>query len=299
MKFIIKSLFTLVIAMTTLFFALRLAPGNPVERLLGPEAKQEEIDKYTKDLGLDLPLVIQYKNFAKGLVQLDLGNSFYSKKSVVELLSEKMQPTLLLAFLSILLSTPIGIILGIKSANSKGKAPDYVIRIWTLLLLSFPIFSLAPIIVLIFSIKLGLFPVSEWITPKHMVLPVLTLVLPLSSVIARVMRNKYLEEKSSLWVTVLKAKGLSRRAIIARLAKICFPTILNVVAIQLSVVMAGTIITETIFDIPGVGSLLFEAISNRDYPVVQGAIAYSTLIYMFVYIFIDFLNSRIDPRIES
>lgn len=299
MKFIIKSLFTLVIAMTTLFFALRLAPGNPVERLLGPEAKQEEIDKYTKDLGLDLPLVIQYKNFAKGLVQLDLGTSFYSKKSVVELLYEKMQPTLLLAFLSILLSTPIGIILGIKSANSKGRAPDYVIRIWTLLLLSFPIFSLAPIIVLIFSIKLGLFPVSEWITPKHMVLPVLTLVLPLSSVIARVMRNKYLEEKSSLWVTVLKAKGLSRRAIIVRLAKICFPTILNVVAIQLSVVMAGTIITETIFDIPGVGSLLFEAISNRDYPVVQGAIAYSTLIYMFVYIFIDFLNSKIDPRIES
>lgn len=299
MKFILKSLFTLIIAMTTLFFALRLAPGNPVERLLGPEAKQEEIDKYTKDLGLDLPLIVQYKNFAKGIVQLDLGTSFYSKKSVVELLTEKMQPTLLLAFLSIFLSTPIGILLGIKSANNKGKIPDYAIRVWTLLLLSFPIFSLAPIIVLIFSIKLGLFPVSEWLTVRHMVLPVLTLVLPLSSVIARVMRNKYLEEKSSLWVTVLKAKGLSRKAIILRLAKICFPTILNVVAIQLSVVMAGTIITETIFDIPGVGSLLFEAISNRDYPVVQGAIAYSTLIYMFVYILIDFLNSKIDPRIES
>lgn len=299
MKFIIKSLFTITIAMTTLFFALRLAPGNPVERLLGPEAKQEDIIKYTQELGLDQPLIIQYKNFVNGLLHLDLGNSFYSKKSVMDLLKEKMVPTLMLAVFSILISTPIGIFLGIKSANKKGKYQDYTIRIWTLLLLSFPIFSLAPIIVLIFSIKLGLFPVSEWTTPRHMVLPILTLVLPLSSVIARVMRNKYLEEKSSLWVTVLKAKGLSRTQIVSRLAKICLPTILNVVAIQLSVVMAGTIITETIFDIPGIGSLLFEAISNRDYPVVQGAIAYSTLIYMFVYLLIDFLNSKIDPRIEA
>lgn len=298
MKFFLKSLFTLFFALTTLFFALRLTPGDPVERLLGPEAKQEDINKYRTDLGLDQPLHLQYKNFIKGLAVLDLGNSFYSKASVVTMLKEKMKPTLTLAIFSILISTPIGIFLGILSAIKRGKVQDYTIRIYTLLLLSFPIFSLAPILVLLLSIKLGIFPVSEWLSLRHMVLPILTLVLPLSSVIARVMRNKYLEEISSLWVLVLKAKGLSRKQVMFRLSKICLPTILNVVAIQLSVVMAGTIITETIFDIPGVGSLLFEAIGNRDYPVVQGAIAYSTLIYMFVYMFIDYINTKLDPRIS-
>lgn len=130
-----------------------------------------------------------------------------------------------------------------------------------------------------------------------MVLPVVTLVLPLSSVVTRVMRNKFLEENNQLWVLVLHAKGMHVKDILLRTVKICMPTILNVVAIQLSVVLAGTMITETIFDIPGVGSLLFEAIGNRDYPIVQGVIAYSTVIYMLIYFFVDYLNSKLDPRI--
>ncbi|MFG1484175.1 ABC transporter permease [Halobacteriovorax sp. HFRX-2_2] len=297
MKLFLKSFFTLFFAITTIFFALRLTPGDPVERLLGPEAKVEEIQKYRAELGLDKGLVEQYVDFAKGIITLDLGKSFFKKESVVTLIKQNLPPTLVLALISILISTPIGIGIGVISAIKKSQLPDTAIRVITLTLLSFPIFSLAPLLVLVFSIKLGIFPVSQWESFMHMVIPVTTLVLPLSSVIVRVMRNKYLEEESQLWVLVLNAKGLSNSAIVYRLVKICMPTILNVVAIQLSVVLAGTVITETIFDIPGLGSLLFEAINNRDYPLVQGIIAYSTVIYMLVYVLVDYLNEKIDPRI--
>ncbi|EPZ51982.1 ABC transporter, permease protein [Bacteriovorax sp. BAL6_X] len=297
MKLFLKSFFTLFFAITTIFFALRLTPGDPVERLLGPEAKVEEIQKYRAELGLDKGLVEQYFDFAKGIITLDLGMSFFKKESVVTLIKQNLPPTLVLALISILISTPIGIGIGVVSAIKKSQLPDTTIRVITLTLLSFPIFSLAPLLVLVFSIKLGIFPVSQWESVMHMVIPVTTLVLPLSSVIVRVMRNKYLEEESQLWVLVLNAKGLTNSAIIYRLVKICMPTILNVVAIQLSVVLAGTVITETIFDIPGLGSLLFEAINNRDYPLVQGIIAYSTVIYMLVYVLVDYLNEKIDPRI--
>ncbi len=297
MRFLGKSLITLIFAISTIFFALRLTPGDPVERLLGPEAKVEEVNKYRTQLGLDQSLVRQYGNFLKGVFAFDLGKSFFKKKDVVELLSKRMKPTMTLALLSILLSTPIGVFIGVVSALRKSKLTDSAIRMATLGLLSFPIFSLAPLLVLVFAVKLGLFPVSEWSSWKHMVLPIITLVLPLSSVVTRVMRNKFLEENNQLWVLVLHAKGMFKKDIVLRTVKICLPTILNVVAIQLSVVLAGTMITETIFDIPGVGSLLFEAIGNRDYPIVQGVIAYSTVIYMLIYFFVDFLNEKLDPRI--
>lgn len=298
MRLLLKSLLTFFFAITTIFFALRLTPGDPVERLLGPEAKVEEIERVRSDFGLDQSLPKQYVEFTKGIITFDLGKSYVKRKPVVTLIQEHLSPTLVLAILSIILATPIGVLIGVISAVNKSRLPDTSIRIVTLTLLSFPIFSLAPMLVLVFSIWLGIFPVSQWLSYKHMVIPVITLVLPLSSVIVRVMRNKYLEEESQLWVLVLNAKGLSNTSIIYRLVKICMPTILNVVAIQLSVVLAGTVITETIFDIPGLGSLLFEAINNRDYPLVQGVIGYSTVIYMLVYVVVDYLNEKLDPRIS-
>jgi peptide/nickel transport system permease protein len=115
----------------------------------------------------------------------------------------------------------------------------------------------------------------------------------------RVTRNKYLEETNGQWVTVIRAKGLSEVSILLRILKVCLPTILNIVSIQLSVVIAGTMITETIFDIPGMGSLLFDGIQNRDYPIVQGVIIYSTVTYMLIYFIIDYVNEWIDPRTQS
>ncbi|MDD0854456.1 ABC transporter permease [Halobacteriovorax sp. GB3] len=296
---LLYSLLTIFLAVTLIFFIIRLSPGDPVERILGPEASLEEIEAYRTQLGLNLPVLKQYLSFLGGLVKGDLGQSLFKKKDVLELLKVHMGPTIMLAFLTVSISAPLGTLMGIWAGFRKSGLADNFLRIFSLLALSFPIFSLAPILVLIFSIKLNLLPVSEWTTWKHTILPVLTLVLPLSSIVSRVSRNKFLEERSEPWVQVLKAKGLCNRAVLFRLMKVCLPTILNIVAIQLSVVLAGTMISETIFDIPGMGLLLFDAISNRDYPIVQGVILYSTVIYMGVYFLIDFVNSIIDPRIKA
>jgi peptide/nickel transport system permease protein len=153
--------------------------------------------------------------------------------------------------------------------------------------------------VLIFSIKLGWLPVSEWGELRHIVLPVVTLAMPLSAVITRVTRNKFLEENKAQWVVVLKSKGLNEIQILKRIIRVCLPTILNIISIQLSVVIAGTMITETIYDIPGLGTMLFEAIGARDYPVVQAVIIYSTFSYMAIYFLVEYLNEMIDPRLQE
>lgn len=241
----------------------------------------------------------QYKEYLKGLTKGDMGKTIFGNKDVKELLKERMRPTILLAAVSVAISAVVGIFLGILAGYKKNEGFDKLSRVISLFALSFPIFSLAPLMVLLFSIKLNLLPVSEWGTLKHMFLPIITLVIPLSAIVMRVTRNKYLEEVHSQWVMVTRSKGLSEPSILLRVLKVCLPTILNVVSIQLSVVIAGTMITETIFDIPGMGSLLFDGIQNRDYPIVQGVIVYSTVTYMVIYFLIDFVNEKLDPRTQS
>lgn len=297
-KKFLYALLTIFVALTTIFFVIRLSPGDPVEAVLGQKATQEEILKLKTQLGLDLPFFAQYKLFLLEIGKGSLGKTIFGAKDVKELLRERMKPTIILAAVSVTLSASIGMFLGVLAGYRKNKAFDKISRIISLFALSFPIFSLAPLLVLFFSIKLNLFPVSEWGDTKHIFLPVLSLVIPLSSIIMRVTRNKYLEEVHSQWVVVIRAKGLSEIAILLRVLKVCLPTILNIVSIQLSVVIAGTMITETIFDIPGMGSLLFDGIQNRDYPIVQGVIIYSTLTYMLIYFIIDYINEWIDPRTQ-
>lgn len=288
--------FTIFIALTAIFFVIRLSPGDPVETILGERAKHEEIVKLKSQLGLDKSLGEQYSHFLKGLARGDMGKSLFGAKDIKALLKERMKPTMMLAALSVTLAACLGMFLGMMAGVNRNKGFDKFSRFLSLFALSFPIFSLAPLLVYIFSIKLNLFPVSEWGDLRHVFLPILTLVIPLSAVIMRVTRNKYLEEANSQWVLVTRSKGLSEAAILFRILKICLPTILNVVAIQLSVVIAGTMITETIFDIPGMGSLLFDGIQNRDYPIVQGVIIYSTVTYMMIYFALDYINEKIDPR---
>lgn len=295
----IYALVTIFVALTTIFFVIRLSPGDPVETVLGQKATHEEITKLKVQLGLDLPMSSQYKAYLLGLMHGDLGKTIFGNKDVKEQMKERMAPTIILAATSVSLAAVLGIFLGILAGYKKNKGFDKFSRLISLFALSFPIFSLAPLMVLIFSIKLNLFPVSEWGSLKHMFLPIITLVIPLSAIVMRVTRNKYLEEAHSQWVMVTRSKGLSDTSILLRILKVCLPTILNVVSIQLSVVIAGTMITETIFDIPGMGSLLFDGIQNRDYPIVQGVIVYSTVTYMIIYFLIDFINEKLDPRTAS
>lgn len=297
-----KSLYFLVnilLVTSIVFFALRLSPGDPIEKILGPQAKEIEYTALREKLNLHLDLWSQYKIFIKGIFTFDLGESLFSKKSVIDLIIARLVPTLSIAFFSIFFSSIIGVFWGTFLGIKKESKWDSVGRILTLLGLSFPIFSLAPIFVYIFSIKLQMLPVSEWGGIEHAILPILTLVVPLSSILSRVVRNRFLEEKNGPWVQVLFSKGLKPIQVYLRVLKACMPTINNVIAIQLSVVLAGTMISETIFDIPGLGSLLLDAIQGRDYPVVQGIVAYSASIYLLTYYVTEIINRFIDPRIET
>ena len=295
----LKFLLTTFSALILVFLALRLAPGDPVEKILGPEAELREVQALRVDLGLDKSLNEQFIDYMKLLSQGSLGKSLFKKKDVLQMIALHLKPSVIIGCFAIIISGLVGIFLGAWAALNQENLKDKLQRVFSLLWLSFPIFSLAPILVLIFSIILGWFPVSEWGDTKHIFLPVLTLVLPLSSVISRVTRNRFLEEKSSPWVLVLKAKGLHPLRRHIHVLRSIMPTIMNVIAIQMSVLLAGTMVTESIFDIPGLGQLLFEAIQNRDYPLVQGVIVYVGMLYLLVYFFIDIINSKIDPRIRD
>lgn len=284
---------------STVFFALRLAPGDPVEKILGPNANFEQRQELRQQLGLDLTMSKQYLNYLGDVIQFSLGDSLFKRKEVIDLVSERIGPTGTIAIVVMVVSLFLGTLIGFVSGMNKSNRIDNSLRLISVVFLAFPIFSLGPLLVIVFAIKFQIFPVSEWGELKHLFLPCITLIIPISSVISRVTRNKYLEESKALWVRVLIAKGMSNVQIQFRILKICLPTILNVVAIQLSVLLAGTLITENIFDIPGLGGLLLEGIQNRDYPVVQGVILYSSLIYMFVYFSFDYLNGYLDPRIQN
>lgn len=291
--------FTMYLSLTAIFFVVRMSPGDPVELILGPNAKSEELIKLKNQLGLDKTLGQQYKEYLQKLMKGDLGKSLVGSKDVKAEIKSRMTATLILATLSVSLSSFIGIFLGLVAGNFKSSQWDSLVRVISLAFMSFPLFSLAPILVLIFSIKLGWLPVSEWGELKHVFLPVITLAMPLSAVVTRVTRNKFLEENKAQWVVVLKSKGLSQLQILKRIIRVCLPTILNIISIQLSVVIAGTMITETIYDIPGLGTLLFEAIGARDYPVVQAVIIYSTFSYMVIYFAVEYINELIDPRLQE
>lgn len=296
---LLKGLITAWFVASAAFFCLRLSPGDPVERILGPQARAEQIEIYRKSLGLDLPVLAQYKNFLYNLVHLDWGKSLFKDQTVLELIQNAMVPTATLAIIAVSLAFVLASLLGVLAAKNRGNLLDHVLRFFTLSALSFPIFSLAPILIILFSIQLGWLPVSELISPLHYILPCMSLVIPLTSVLSRVIRNQFLESNSEPWINVLRAKGLSENSITLRIYKVCLPTTLNVVSMQLSVVLAGAMITETIFDIPGLGKLLLGAIENRDYPLVQGLIIYTSLIYLILYVITDIINAKIDPRLVS
>ncbi len=299
LKSLLKGLVTAWFVASAAFLCLRLSPGDPVERILGVQARPEQIEAFRQKLGLDLSMTQQYQKFAVGLVKLDWGKSLFKDKDVLTMIGDSLVPTAQLALIAIVLSFFFASFLGCYSAVLKGKWQDHLIRLFGLTSLSFPIFSLAPILIIVFSIKLGWLPVSELTTPLHYILPIITLVLPLTSVLTRVVRNQFLEASHEPWIAVLKAKGMSDISIYLRIYKVCLPTIMNLVSMQLSVILAGAMITETIFDIPGLGKLLLTAIENRDYPLVQGLIIYTSFIYLVLYVLTDILNLKIDPRLEQ
>lgn len=284
---------------TIVFLLIHLIPGDPVEIMLGESAVAAQKEELRRDLKLDRPIAAQYAEFLGGLATGDLGVSFRSREPVLREILSRFPATLLLAAASLLVAVSIAVPLGILSAMRRHSWLDHFSAVLAMLGLSMPNFWLGPLLILVFSIHLGLFPVGGYGTARHLVLPALTMGTGMAAILMRMLRSSLLEEIHQEYVRAASAKGLSRRAAVLRhaLRNSSIP-VLTVLGLQFGALLAGSVITETIFSWPGIGRLTIQAIDARDYPLVQGCVLFIALCTVAVNLATDLLYSRLDPRIR-
>ena len=285
---------------TITFFLLHLTPGDPVEFLVLQNASGQEGDIIRHKLGLDQTLWYQYISFFKKLGHGDLGFSYTSKKPVSEELINHLPSTFVLALCAMLFAMVVGIPLGVLWAVQKQKWLNAFIGTYSLLGLSMPSFWLGPLLIIFFSIKLNWFPVSEQEGLTSIVLPAVSLGLGLSAVLARMTRASVLEVLCEDYVRVARAKGLSESTVLFKHAlKNALTPIVTLLSLQFGAVLTGVVITETIFDWPGLGILLYSGLRSRNYPIVQGCVLCIAALYVLVNFATDLLYFVINPKLRT
>jgi peptide/nickel transport system permease protein len=284
---------------TLVFSLIHLVPGDPVQDMLGESASPQDVAQLRTTLGLDRPLYVQYGAFATGILRGDLGTSLRTNQPVVTVLRERMPATMELAVASMAVALLFAIPLGIIAAVRAGTAVDHAATTLALVGISMPTFWLGPLLAIVFSVWLGWFPVSGRGTLANLVLPAITLGAPLGAILARMTRASVLEELRELYVTAARARGVSEvRAVLAHAFRNSLIPIVTVIGLQFGSVLTGAVITETIFAWPGVGRLLVQSISARDYPAVQGCILLIAITYVSMNLVVDVLYGLLDPRIR-
>lgn len=284
---------------TVSFFLVHFIPGDPVDLILGDQASIEDKANLRSALNLDRPLGEQYVYFWKGLAVGDLGQSLRTRRPVSSLIAERFPATFELAFSAVLMALLIGLPLGTLSGARPYTLVDGAGLLYGILGISLPAIFLAPVLIYVFSMQLDLFPVSERSGLNSLVLPALSLAIPLSAVILRISRASMLEVTGEDFIRTARAKGLSERKVymVHALRNALIPVI-TIVGLQLGALLTGTVITETIFDWPGIGTLLLSAIQQRDYPVVQGCVLFIAFIYVAVNFLTDLAYGFANPRIR-
>jgi peptide/nickel transport system permease protein len=284
---------------TLVFSLIHLVPGDPVEAMLGESASTQDVANLRHQLGLDRPLYTQYVTFIRGVVTGDLGQSLRTGQSVLGAIAERMPATIELAVAAMLFAVLVAVPLGIVAAARGGTAVDHVATALALVGISIPGFWLGPILALVFAVELGWLPVSGRGTPAHLVLPAITLGAPLAAVLARMTRASLLGELREVYVLAARGRGVSRaRAVLRHAFRNSLVPLVTIVGLQFGAVLTGAVITETIFAWPGVGRLLVQSITFRDYPLVQGCILLIAAAYVSVNLITDLLYGFLDPRIR-
>lgn len=287
------------LVVSLVFLMIHIVPGDPVEQMLGEGAAPGQIEQLRHTLGLDQPILRQYGHYLSQTLRGDFGQSFKFQAPVRRIIFERYPATLQLAFLALLVCAAIGIPAGVLAAHRRGHASDRAIGVLTLFGLAMPNFALGPLLMTLFSIKLGWLPVSGRGGPLHFILPAVTLGTALAAILTRMVRGAMLEELSSDYVRTARAKGLSTFSVLTHHAlRNALIPIITILGLQFGTLLAGTIVTETIFSWPGIGRLTVQAISSRDYPLLQGCILIIALSYVIVNLLTDFLYAFIDPRVR-
>lgn len=296
---VLLSLPALWLIVTMVFLLAHIVPGDPVQQMLGDGARLEDLQQLRHALGLDLPLTTQYARYLTGVVRGNLGESFRYQRPVSRLILEHYPATLELAFFALLACAAIGISAGVLAAHKRGQTADRAVSVFTLFGLSVPNFALGPVLILIFSVILGWLPVSGRGGLSHLILPAITLGAALAAILTRMVRTAVIEELSSDYVRTARAKGLSESAVLFRHAfRNALIPILTILGLQFGTLLAGAIVTETIFSWPGIGRLAVTAIEARDYPLLQGCILLIAVSYVLVNLLTDFVYLFVDPRMR-
>ena len=296
----IASALLVVLGVSCIVFTLiHVVPGDPVEVMLGEAARAADREALRAALKLDLPLWQQLRDFLVGLAQVDLGNSLHTKRPVFAMVAERLTATFVLAISALVIALSIGVPLGVIAALRRGSGWDYASMGVSMLGVSVPNFVAGPLLILVFSLWLGWFPVSGGDTLAALVLPAVTLGSALAAILSRMVRSTLLETLGEDYIRTARAKGLRDWQVIARhaLQNAALPVI-TLLGLQLGTLLGGAVITEMIFAWPGVGQLTVEAIQRRDYPLLQACVLTISVAYVVINTLTDLVYAWTDPRVR-
>ena len=315
---------------TMVFAVLRVIPGDPVTSNLGPKGSPELRERMTQELGLDKPIIVQYGNFLVDIVTLDLGNALTSgQRPIVDELGERLPATVELVVPATIVALLLGVIPGTFAASRRRKPADYSLRMLSVIVYSMPIFWLGQLFQLFFGVRLGWLPVAGrmdaivgttldrttniqtvdslltgnfkafWSAVQHLVLPVMTLALILAGVFLRLTRINVIETLQQDYITASRTRGIREWTVVYRHAlKNAMIPVITLIGLQVAILLAGAVLTETVFSWPGMGRYLVERISLRDYTAVQSVITMFALLVALISLTVDILYSLLDPRVR-
>lgn len=298
---------TMLIPAVIVFMLIFFSPGDPASMMLGPEATPEQIAELSSRMGYDQPVHVQLGRWFSKLLQGDLGDSIFLDQPVTEAIGEHLETTLMLTLYAMIIATLIGVSLGVLSAVKRGTVIDQAGMVFSVVGVSMPEFWLGLNLILLFSVKWRVLPIGGYVplaesfvdNLRTLCLPALSLGLTQSAFIARMVRSSMLEVLDQDYIRTARAKGLPYRKVVAKhvLKNVMVPTV-TVVGMTFSVLVGGAIAIESVFNLPGIGKLLMNAILRRDYPLIQGIVLYISFAYIIVNLIMDILYVYIDPRIE-
>jgi peptide/nickel transport system permease protein len=297
----------MVMVATAVFLLLFLTPGDPAAVILGPDAKAEQITELRERLGLDQPVYVQLGNWYLRLLRGDLGRSIFENRPVTEAIMSRAEPTLLLTSLATLVAVTLGLTLGLVAALRHGRWQDTGAMLVAIGGVSMPTFWLGLNLIFVFGVLLAWLPVAgyqplssgPWESLRYLILPSITLGLFQAALLARLTRSMMLETLRDDYVRTARAKGLAEQAVVMRHAfrNAAIP-LLTVIGLIFAALMGGAVITEQVFNIPGVGRMLIQAVARRDYPVVQGVVMIVAGLYVLINLLVDLLYGYLDPRLR-
>jgi peptide/nickel transport system permease protein len=291
------------------FGVIHITPGDPARIMLGPSAREQDVQKLRSQLGLDQPIYVQYLHWLGNAVQGNLGDSIVLRRSVLQEVVQRAGNTLLLAVSAMCIAFPLGILIGIASAVGRGSAFDRLAMLLATLGLSLPSFWFALMLIILFSVTLGVLPGTGMASAvdgggpvdvlRHLILPSLALAVVPLAVIARYTRSAVLEVINQEYVTVARAKGLRERMVLSRhvLSNTLVVTV-TMLGLQVGFLLAGAVYIENVFSWPGIGQMLVDAILKRDFPLVQGGVLFVATTFVLINFATDLLYGYLDPRIR-